>query len=36
MTIGFREIHAAKPDGYTIGLATGPIITNKLRGLNAL
>jgi tripartite-type tricarboxylate transporter receptor subunit TctC len=33
MTIGFREIHAAKPDGYTIGLATGPIITNKLQGL---
>lgn len=32
-SIGFREIHAARPDGYTIGVAASPIIINKLAGL---
>ena len=32
-SIGFREIYAAKPDGYTIGVAASPIIINKLAGL---
>jgi len=32
-SIGYREIHDAKPDGYTIGLGMGTIITNKLQGL---
>ena len=33
MTIGYREIHDAKPDGYTIGVATATIISNKLQGI---
>jgi len=32
-TIGYRELLNAKPDGYTIGLTTATIITNKLQGL---
>ncbi len=32
-SIGFRETHDAKPDGYTIGMATVALITNKLQGL---
>ena len=32
-SIGYREIYAAKPNGYTIGMATGTIITNKLQGI---
>ena len=28
--IGYREIHQAKPDGYTLGIASATIITNKL------
>ena len=32
-SIGYREIHDAKPDGYTIGLGTISLITNKLQGL---
>jgi len=32
-SIGYRTIHDAKPDGYTIGAATGTLITNKLQGL---
>jgi tripartite-type tricarboxylate transporter receptor subunit TctC len=32
-SIGCREIHNAKPDGYTIGMTPITIITNKLQGL---
>lgn len=32
--IGFREIHRANPDGYTIGIASATIITNKLQGVS--
>lgn len=32
-SIGYREIYAAKPDGYTIGLGMATLITNKLQGL---
>ena len=32
-TIGYREVYRAKPDGYTIGMASGSIITAKLQGL---
>ncbi len=32
-SIGCREIYGAKPDGYTIGMATITIVTNKLQGL---
>jgi tripartite-type tricarboxylate transporter receptor subunit TctC len=31
-TIGYRELHQAKPDGYTIGLAYLTIVTAKLQG----
>lgn len=30
---GNRELHNAKPDGYTIGMSTATIIMNKLQGL---
>jgi putative tricarboxylic transport membrane protein len=33
-SIGYREIHVAKPDGYTIGWASATIITNKLQGVS--
>ena len=32
-TIGNRELHDAKPDGYTIGMSTATIFMNKLQGL---
>ena len=32
-SIGYREIYGSKSDGYTIGQATGTIVTNKLQGL---
>jgi tripartite-type tricarboxylate transporter receptor subunit TctC len=32
-SIGFREIHDAKPDGYTMGEGFAALITNKLQGL---
>lgn len=35
-TIGYREIHAAKPDGYTLGWGSATIITNKLQGVMPL
>jgi putative tricarboxylic transport membrane protein len=35
-SIGYREIHAAKPDGYTIGWGSATIITNKLQGVSPL
>jgi tripartite-type tricarboxylate transporter receptor subunit TctC len=35
-TIGYRELHAARPDGYTIGWGSATIITNKLQGVSPL
>jgi tripartite-type tricarboxylate transporter receptor subunit TctC len=35
-SIGNREIHGAKPDGYTIGWGSATIITNKLQGVSPL
>jgi tripartite-type tricarboxylate transporter receptor subunit TctC len=32
-TIGYREIYSAQPNGYTIGLGTATLVTNKLQGL---
>jgi tripartite-type tricarboxylate transporter receptor subunit TctC len=32
-SIGYREVHDAKPDGYTIGGAFATIVTNKLQGI---
>lgn len=32
-SIGYREIHDAKPDGYTIGGGFATIVTNKLQGI---
>ena len=32
-SLGYREHHGSKPDGYTIGTATATIITNKLQGI---
>lgn len=34
-TIGYMELLRSKPDGYTIGMSTITIITNKLQGLAA-
>ena len=33
-TIGYRELHDSKPDGYTIGWGSATIITNKLQGIS--
>jgi tripartite-type tricarboxylate transporter receptor subunit TctC len=35
-SIGYREIYAAKPDGYTLGWGSATIITNKLQGVSPL
>ncbi|MBI4204946.1 MAG: tripartite tricarboxylate transporter substrate binding protein [Betaproteobacteria bacterium] len=35
-SISYREIHGAKPDGYTIGWGSATIITNKLQGVSPL
>jgi tripartite-type tricarboxylate transporter receptor subunit TctC len=35
-SIAYREIYAAKPDGYTIGWGSATIITNKLQGVSPL
>ncbi len=32
-SIGFRELHDAKPDGYTIGWGGLPLIISKLQGI---
>jgi tripartite-type tricarboxylate transporter receptor subunit TctC len=32
-SLGNRELHNAKPDGYTIGMSTATIVMNKLQGL---
>jgi tripartite-type tricarboxylate transporter receptor subunit TctC len=32
-SIGYREVHVAKPDGYTMGAAFATIVTNKLQGI---
>jgi tripartite-type tricarboxylate transporter receptor subunit TctC len=32
-SIGYRELHNARPDGYTIGTGMATIVTNKLQGL---
>jgi len=32
-TIGYLELYKSKPDGYTIGMSTVTIVTNKLQGL---
>ena len=34
--IGYKEIHSAKPDGYTLGWTSATIITNKLQGVSNL
>ena len=33
-SLGYRELHAAKPDGYTLGWGSATIITNKLQGVS--
>lgn len=33
-SIGYREIHGAKPDGYTIGSGYTSLVSNKLQGLS--
>ena len=35
-SIAYREIHGAKPDGYTVGWGSATIITNKLQGVSPL
>ena len=35
-SIGYSELHAAKPDGYTLGWGSATIITNKLQGVSPL
>jgi tripartite-type tricarboxylate transporter receptor subunit TctC len=32
-SIAYRELHDAKPDGYTVGNITSSLITNKLQGI---
>ena len=34
--LGYRELQDAKPDGYTIGMGTITIVTNRLQGLMPL
>jgi tripartite-type tricarboxylate transporter receptor subunit TctC len=35
-SLGYREIHTAKPDGYTLGWGSATIITNKLQGVSPI
>ena len=32
-TVGYREVYASKPEGYTIGTCTASIITAKMQGI---
>jgi tripartite-type tricarboxylate transporter receptor subunit TctC len=32
-SISYRALHDAKPDGYTVGVGMGTLVTNKLQGL---
>ncbi len=35
-SIGYRDLHKSKPDGYTIGWGSSTTITNKLQGISPL
>ena len=35
-SLGYREIHRAKPDGYTIGWGSSTLIANKLQGISPI
>jgi tripartite-type tricarboxylate transporter receptor subunit TctC len=35
-SIGYREVHRSKPDGYTIGWGSATLISNKLQGISPL
>jgi tripartite-type tricarboxylate transporter receptor subunit TctC len=35
-SIGYRELHGARADGYTIGWGSATIITNKVQGVSPL
>jgi tripartite-type tricarboxylate transporter receptor subunit TctC len=35
-SIGYRELHGARPDGYTLGWGSATIITNKVQGVSPL
>ncbi|MCX5913809.1 MAG: tripartite tricarboxylate transporter substrate binding protein [Deltaproteobacteria bacterium] len=35
-SIGYREVHRAKPDGYTTGWGSATLISNKLQGISPL
>ncbi|RPJ40856.1 MAG: tripartite tricarboxylate transporter substrate binding protein, partial [Deltaproteobacteria bacterium] len=35
-SIGYREVHRAKPDGYTTGWGSATLISNKLQGVSPL
>jgi len=35
-SIGYREVHRAKPDGYTTGWGSATLISNKRQGISPL
>jgi tripartite-type tricarboxylate transporter receptor subunit TctC len=35
-SIGYREVHSAKPDGYTVGYGMATLLTNKMQGIMPL
>ncbi len=35
-SIGYREVHRAKPDGYTLGWGSATLISNKLQGISPI
>jgi len=35
-SLAYREVHGAKPDGYTIGCAYITIVSNKLQGISTI